>query len=61
MQVGIDKYTLFTDYSHTDNFRQQLIIKEGPSEAKERDIKEMISKSVIYIDIKYLYYKEESL
>ena len=57
-------YILFTNYSHTDkkndNFRQQMIIKENPSEAKEW-IKKMINKSVIYIDIKYLCYKEEDL
>jgi hypothetical protein len=37
------------------------MIKESPQEVKEWDIKEIISKSVIYIGIKYLHYKEESL
>ena len=43
-----------------DNFRQQNNNKKEPIRSKRMN-KEIISISVIYIDIKYLHYKEEDL
>jgi hypothetical protein len=63
----MEYYTLFTNYLHND---KKMIISdsnETTNDNKRKPIrskrmnKRMIGQSVIYIDIKCLHYKEESL